>query len=222
MLRNINNIMNNVVNRAPREQRTTFFPLAAKKRILTLILLVITMSAFAQEHMKFMGIPINGQLTTFCQQLEKKNFQLDKMYANGARYVGLFTGEPAYVIVETTPKTHTVCDVLVAYKDNNKWEDMDNLYDILFERLVDKYGEAKDAKEVGVVPKNDPFYDVEKKLADAELIRRAKFETEVGSIDLGIDNLRLFDYSTGTPYVYLIYIDKANTTKSEQEAFDDL
>lgn len=189
------------------------------KKIITLLLLAVTMSAFAQEHMKFMGIPINGQLTTFCQALEKKNFRLDKMYANSARYEGLFTGEVAYVIVETTPKTHTVCDVLVAYQDHQKWDDMDNLYFGLKEQLTTKYGEPKDVLEVGDAPISDIF--IRDNLENASLIRRARFETELGYIDLGIDNLRLFDYSSD-PYAYLIYIDKANQTKGDQEAYDDL
>ncbi len=192
------------------------------KKIITLLLLAVTMSAFAEDHLKFMGIPINGQLSTFCQALEKKNFRLEKAYTNSARYEGLFTGKLAYVIVETTPKTYTVCDVLVAYQDNDKWEDMENLYFELKEQLTAKYGEPKEWHQLGDAPKNASYRDIKQKLADAELTRRAKFETETGTIDLGIDNLRLFEYSSGSPYTYIIYIDKANTTKSDQEAYDDL
>ena len=188
------------------------------KKIITLLLLAVTMSAFAEDHMKFMGIPINGQLTTFCQALEKKNFRLDKMYANSARYEGLFTGEVAYVIVETTPKTHTVYDVLVAYQNNVKWGEMERLYFELKEQLTTKYGEPVDIKEVGGEPDK---YMISQALEDVEVIRRCQFETEIGYIDLGIDNLRLFGVS-GTPYTYLIYTDKANETKGEKEAYDDL
>lgn len=192
------------------------------KKIITLLLLALSLTAFADNHLKFMGIPINGQLSTFCQALEKKNFQLEKAYTNSARYEGLFTGKLAYVIVETTPKTYTVCDVLVAYQDNDKWEDMENLYFELKEQLTAKYGEPKEWHQLGDAPKNASYRDIKQKLADAELTRRAKFETEIGTIDLGIDNLRLFEYSSGSPYTYIIYIDKANTTKSDQEAYDDL
>lgn len=188
--------------------------------ILAILFPALALTAFSQDHMKFMGLPIDGQLTTFCQALEKKNLQLDKMYANSARYEGLFTGRLAYMIVETTPKTHTVCDVLVAYQDHQKWDDMDNLYFGLKEQLTTKYGEPKDVLEVGDAPISDSF--IEDNLENASLIRRARFETEVGYIDLGIDNLRLFAGSYGSPYAYLIYIDKANQAKCDQEAFDDL
>ncbi len=192
------------------------------RKFITLVLLAITMSAFAQEHMKFMGLPIDGQLTTFCQALEKKNFQLEKERNGRARYEGSFTGKPVYVIVETTPKTYTVCDVLVVYKDNNTWGEMEDLYVGLKEQLTAKYDEPAEWHQLGDVPKKTMFWDVQRKLADAELTRRAKFETEIGTIDLGIDNLRLYGDATGVPYTYIIYIDKANTTKGDQEAFDDL
>ena len=192
------------------------------KKIITLVLLAITMSAFAQEHMKFMGIPIDGPLQNFCQALEKKNFKLEKAHADRARYEGSFTGKPAYVIVEATPKTQTVCDVLVAYMDNRTWEEMEDLYSGLKKQLTAKYGEPVEWHQLGDAPKNASFMDIQRKLADAELTRRAIFDTETGTINLGIDNLRLFGGGTGVPHTYIIYIDKANTTKSDQEAYDDL
>ena len=199
-----------------------FFLLTAKKRVITLLFLAVTMSAVAEDHMKFMGIPINGQLSTFCQALEKKNFRLEKMYTDRARYEGSFTGKPVYVIVEATPNTQTVCDVLVAYKDNRTWEELEDLYSGLKEQLTAKYGRPVEWHQLGDAPKNASFTDIQRKLADAELTRRAKFDTETGTIDLGIDNLRLFGGQIGILSTYIIYIDKANTTKRDQEAYDDL
>lgn len=192
------------------------------KKVITLVLLAITMSAFAEDHLKFMGIPIDGPLQNFCQALEKKNFKLEKAHADRARYEGSFTGKTVCVIVEATPKTHTVCDVLVAYKDNRTWEEMEDLYSGLKEQLTAKYDEPVEWHQLGDAPKNASFMDIQRKLADAELTRRAIFRTETGTIDLGIDNLRLFGGWDGVPHTYIIYIDKANTTKSDQEAFDDL
>ena len=167
--------MKNVVNRA----------LAAKKKFITLLLLAITMSAFAEDHLKFMGIPINGQLTTFCQQLEKKNFKLEKAHADRARYEGSFTGKTVCVIVEATPKTHTVCDVLVAYKDNRTWEEMEDLYSGLKEQLTAKYDEPVEWHQLGDAPKNASFMDIQRKLADAELTRRAIFRSRAVSTTSG-------------------------------------
>ena len=192
------------------------------RKIITLLLLAVTMSAFAEDHLKFMGIPIDGPLQNFCQALEKKNFQQEKMQDDRAKYEGSFTGKPAYVIVEATPKTQTVCDVLVAYMDNRTWEEMEDQYFGLKEQLTAKYGEPVEWHQLGDAPKNASFMDIQRKLADAELTRRAIFKTETGTIDLGIDNLRLYGGWDGVPHTYIIYIDKANTTKSDQEAFDDL
>lgn len=187
------------------------------KKIITSLIFAVALSAMAEEHMTFMGIPIDGQLGMFCQALEKENFRLDTISSHSARYVGLVMTRPAYVVMETTPKTHTVYDVLVAYPNIKKWTWMEALYTDIKARLTCRYGEPVEVKEIGEAPAYDIL--IQDKLEDASLIRRTRFETEVGYIDLGIDNLRLFSGSSGSPYTYVIYIDKANETKNEQEAF---
>ena len=184
------------------------------KKIVTLLLLALALTAFAQDHMKFMGLPIDGQLTTFCQALEKQNFRCSSMYANPVFY-GFFKDQRANVIVETTPETHIVCQVLVAFLQLNTWNELDSMYNALKADLIAQYGEPVETKEVGEGPQDHT--QIRQYLEDVILIRRCKFETKTGTIDLGIDNLRLHQRSHGVPYTYLIYTDKANITIAAQE-----
>lgn len=85
-----------------------------KKLILTLI--IILTGAFcvqAQEHLKFMGIPLTGNINSFQTKLKAKGFEVDKQinkYAPvGTRiFKGLFAGENAQIFVFYNKKHKTV------------------------------------------------------------------------------------------------------------------
>ncbi len=184
------------------------------KKIVTLLLLALALTAFAQEHLTFMGIPIDGQLDPFSKALEQQNFHCSSMFANPVFY-GFFKSKRANVIVETTPETHIVCQVLVAFQELHTWNELDSMYNALKADLIAQYGEPVETKEVGEGPQDHT--QIRQYLEDVILIRRCKFETKTGTIDLGIDNLRLHQRSRGVPYTYLIYTDKANITIAAQE-----
>ena len=188
------------------------------KKIISLLLLAVSLSTFAEDHMKFMGIPINGQLSTFCQALEKKNFKVVKMYNNAAIYEGLFTGRLAYIWVETTPKTRIVSGVSVLYKDNNKWNTMESNYEDVKEQLSIKYGAAVDSTEIGDVTSD---YFIKSSIEEGDVERYALFETELGIIVVGVGVFSPFDVSEKA-FTYVAYVDKANRAKAKQEEFDDL
>ena len=188
--------------------------MSSMRKLLLLILRTLTMPILAEEHLTFLGIPIDGQLDPFCQALEKQNFRCSSMYANPVFY-GFFKDQRANVIVETTPETHIVCQVLVAFQQLNTWNELDSMYNALKADLIAQYGEPVETKEVGEGPQDHT--QIRQYLEDVILIRRCKFETKTGTIDLGIDNLRLHQRSRGVPYTYLIYTDKANITIAAQE-----
>ena len=188
------------------------------KKFVTLLLLALALTAFAQDHMKFMGIPINGQLSTFCQALEKKGFTQYQMYSNAAVYSGLFTGRPAYVMVEITPKSKVVEDVVVIY-DYYKWEDMEAIYDEIKVKLAAKYSEPVKVEELGTYGAHD--YDLKGKIESGSIVRETRFETNLGKVIVGIDIIDVNDVLP-SPHAFVAYVDKANQAKGEQEADDDL
>lgn len=90
-----------------------------KLRISTLcIVMIIPLYMLSQKHMKFMGIPMDGNAYSFCQKLEGKGFLKDKDGGNESlnvcSYIGKFYGEDANIDVEYTHDTHIVYSVTVS------------------------------------------------------------------------------------------------------------
>ena len=86
-----------------------------KIRLLIIFLrLIIPVSVFSQIHMKFMGIPIDGNVNLFCQKLMDKGFAIEKSdLTNAYCFIGKFYGENANIQVDYTYDTHTVYSVTV-------------------------------------------------------------------------------------------------------------
>ena len=64
-----------------------------KKHLLTLVLFLCSFAicGFAQEHLSFKGIPIEGSMTAFCQKLKAKGFitisgRINREYFNERLY----------------------------------------------------------------------------------------------------------------------------------------
>lgn len=82
------------------------------------IVMMIPLCMLSQKHMKFMGIPIDGNAYSFCQKLEEKGFLMDRDGGNESMdvcsFIGKFYGEDAHIDVEYTHDTHIVYSVTVS------------------------------------------------------------------------------------------------------------
>lgn len=82
--------------------------------VLFLFVSISMLNAQSVKHMKFMGIPIDGNVISFCQKLKEKGFSKDKEDApNAYCFTGKFYGEDANVQVDYTHDSHTVYSVTV-------------------------------------------------------------------------------------------------------------
>lgn len=82
--------------------------------MLSLLLSIPLLNAQSIKHMKFMGIPIDGKPSTFCNKLEGMGFYKDTgKVPNASCYVGKFYGEDANIQVNYTHDTYTVYSVNV-------------------------------------------------------------------------------------------------------------
>ena len=82
--------------------------------VLSLFISILSVNAQSIKHMKFMGIPIDGKASAFCNKLESKGFYKDtEDVPNALCYVGKFYGEDANVQVNYTHDTYTVYSVNV-------------------------------------------------------------------------------------------------------------
>ena len=79
------------------------------------VLFVVSLFAFmanAQEHMKFMGIPLDGTISNFNSKLLSKGIKVHPNNSHASTgqkwYVGTFFGEDAEIYVYFNPKTQIV------------------------------------------------------------------------------------------------------------------
>lgn len=118
-----------------------------KKVILFLIAFLVVMSSYAQqEHLQFMGIPIDGTISSFTKQLKKKGFVKDKLYnivedsISGYRiFKGSFAGENnVNVVVFYDEKTKLVNNVKVYIKCYSEKE-VNKKYESFLSNIKSKY-----------------------------------------------------------------------------------
>ena len=122
-----------------------------KKSLLLLMLVsLLTLTSFAQtEHMKFMGIPIDGSLKSFCSQLKKKGFDRDPYETrrkDSRIYIGEFAGHNSKVFVYSDAKSNNVHSVIVnipSYEEDVAL----SIYNNLKQMLIEKYSEDVGVKE---------------------------------------------------------------------------
>lgn len=177
------------------------------KRIFSFfVMLVLTLGAMAQtQHMKFMGIPLNGTISAFHQKLVAKgckpDVEFNKTSPVGCRvFDGTFFGEKACIYVYYNAKTKVVYRAKACIRQSS--EDM----------IIQEYNEVKSA--------------LEEKYPNAYMIKSEEygydsvnFFTDHGLIGLYV--CKLDDYPT--MYTLSIdYIDDVNFKKNENSKMNDL
>lgn len=93
-------------------------------RVIILFLLLST-SCLAQQHLSFMGIPINGTIKSFELKLKAKGLMPDresnKSRPYGERmFNGLYIGRECTFLVRYTGKTKTVYGIEIRFSDENQ------------------------------------------------------------------------------------------------------
>ena len=178
------------------------------KRIFSFfVMLVLTLGVMAQtQHMKFMGIPLDGTISAFHQKLVAKgckhNVEVSNVVGAGSRvFVGTFFGEEASIHVYYNAKTKVVYRAKACIERSSE------------DNIIRKYNEVKSA--------------LEEKYPDAYMVKSEDygydsltFYTGQGSIGLYVakyDNVYSTVYS-----LHIDYFDKVNFKKNENSKMNDL
>lgn len=116
------------------------------KKILWLFVCLMTMCVTANaqetEHLKFMGIPIEGNANAFIQKLASKGFVKTNTTDYGILLKGTFAGvKDAELCVLQTPKTKQVWKVAVYLPKENTWSSIKHQYEKFKTSFSEKYGE---------------------------------------------------------------------------------
>lgn len=122
------------------------------KRIFIALLFVFScigaMAQNANEHLKFMGIPINGTLESFTQKLVAKGMKRQLGWDNTVVFRGTFAGERnCEVYVNRVPSRNIVYRIVVCLPSRDTWDWLEKDYNEFKEMLTTKYGEPYKCSE---------------------------------------------------------------------------
>lgn len=184
-----------------------------KKIISVLFALCLCMAASAQQHMKFMGIPLDGTVDNFALKLKAKGVTYDatksKATGSGGRvFSGKFMGENATISVLYNPKSKIVFSAAVEMQYPTV-ESARIPFLNLTESLQQKY------------PNTTPE---ENRGPDGEFIGMAfniLDETGDNSIGFILQSLKTSSFGSGVS-ICLMYTDMDNFEKSEAIFNEDL
>lgn len=192
------------------------------KKHLTLFLacLVFAGNLFAQQHLSFKGVPINGTLKSYTDEMVKAGFHYEGTQDGIAILSGDFAGYKGCGIgVATLKNCDVVSHIAVLFPDKDTWSAVLSDYEHLKAMLTEKYGTPSDSKEkfTGYVGDYDNSL-VMYALKDGEYVWYTTFTTELGDIELSI----MAGSKSRTACVRLSYYDKANSEKVRSAAMEDL
>ena len=194
------------------------------KKHLTLFLacLVFAGSLFAQQHLSFKGVPINGTLKSYTDEMVKAGFHYEGTYDGVSLLTGDFAGyNRCMVSVYTLKNLDVVSHIAVIFPEKDTWSVLLSDYNHLKEMLSEKYGSPTDSVEkfTGVAKDSEKNWEIMHDLEEGEYEWYCSFSTELGQIKLTLSK-GFINSDTGS--VVLIYTDKANSEKVRSAAMDDL
>lgn len=126
-----------------------------KKMLFSLLVILMSVNAFSQEHLEFNGVPIDGKIETFVQKLESKGYKLVEYMGSNAVMKGDFAGNSATLFILGSKKTKTVWKVAAQFADKDSWSDLKSQYKDYKKLYTQKYGEPSDHFEFF----SKPYYE---------------------------------------------------------------
>lgn len=123
------------------------------KKLLTLLFIVWCGAAMAQNHMKFMGIPLTGSVDAFVSKLSAKGCTvstLNRQAPAGTRVLeGTFSGEEATICVYYNPSNKTVnsAKAYMRYYGKSRVEDKQAYFETLLDKKYPTAQKTVDVKE---------------------------------------------------------------------------
>ena len=191
-----------------------------KHLALFLACLLFAGNLFAQQHLSFKGVPIDGTLQEYTNAMVKAGFHHEGNYDGVSLLSGDFAGYKNCTIgVSSLKNLDVVSHIAVLFPNRDTWSAVLGDYENLKTMLTKKYGYPTDSKEkfTGYIGDNDNYF-IMKALKEDKYEWYTIFSTELGDIELSI----ISGTEHGTGCVRLSYYDKVNSEKVRNSAIDDL
>lgn len=170
-------------------------------------------------HLKFKGIPIDGNIDKFVARMRRSNFQLEEVGEGMAVLSGDFASfKKCVVYVSTLDQHDLVYRISVIFPDRDQWAHLYGDYKHLKELLIEKYGKPASCVEKfqgSYMPTDDGdrMYDVK--------FDRCKYETRF-AVKNGKVTLCIQHDERLSCFVTLTYIDNENGNTIKKYALEDL
>lgn len=175
----------------------------------------------SSSHLKFKGVPIDGNLNEFVSRMKQKGFK----HVGTQDEIEIMCGDFAdfkecLVYVTTLDEKDLVSKIAVAFPSESQWEYLYGDYKHLKELLTEKYGKPSSCVEkfqtsYGNGPSND-----EDKMHSVKF-DRCKYETRF-TVDNGEIVLWIEHENVSSCFVMLLYKDKVNGSVIREHAKRDL
>lgn len=182
-----------------------------KNLLLTLFFVLFPVTLMAQEHMKFMGISINGTELQFETKMKAKGFVRKlRINENVLEMTGRFAGSKVEVYIVST--NNLVWKILVDYPEEFSFSSLTSSYNDMIEQFKIKYGMPSDHFEFF----SKPYYKGDGYELQALKLEKCTYasywETSTGIISVSLTkfaNLRIV-------YEDAIGVAKKNKNKEKQ------
>ncbi len=188
-----------------------------RKLVCLVAMMMSVVALYAQEHLSFKGIPIEGSMTEFCQKLKAKGFTSIGNENNFALFTGDFTGRNATIGVTATEDGKSVFGVVVMFDTSGEWNTLVNTYNYYKDLYARKYGKPKISKE-----KNPALSDSNMALMaevyEGTVVWGSAWKVTGGDIELSIEKTSGFYEGV----VVIRYRDAQNVKTKIQKDLEDI
>lgn len=189
----------------------------AMKRILFILTLILAVSNMqATEHIKFMGIDVSGDYESFKDSLLTRGFRYMSSFETLHKFYGKFANEIVTLQVLASPKSKTVCKVIVYFPERDNWRELKKDYFAKKEMYKSKYPMDRDYEFFSSPYEDGDGYEMRAVARDK--CRYISFFLAMGGhIAIEIDK---------TAKLKIVYEDRENIKVAQQEleqnAIDDI
>lgn len=189
-----------------------------KKLLVLVICLLMTGSIYAQKHLTFKGVPIDGTLKEYTEAMVNAGFTFEETENGVSTLSGDFAGyKDCQIKVSTLKNCDIVSHVDVFFSSSINWSPILNDYEKLKGMLTKKYGKSTKCIERFSRPADSDGSKMRALLND-ECEWYTTFSNEYGEIKVSIVKGRFVIDGR----VCISYYDKVNSNIVNQAAMDDL
>lgn len=189
-----------------------------KRTLLLIVSVTLAISVYAQEaHLKFKGIPIDGNYKEFAQKLVQKGLKQIDASDDAILLNGNFMANPdVMVLVYPDPKSKNVSTVGAMIEAGKNWPTIEAKYYDVVATYKEKYGEPSEHVEEFKTDVHNDDYFRKNALENGQCNYKSQWDVEGGRIVIGMSYFQ-FKY-----YVICSYIDNQNLKALRQTILEDI